>query len=165
MPSKYQTLEQMKRRAITRIHVGKSQLGMDDDEYRFMLREITGKTSSKDMDLGELKAIEDHLAKLGFKPVRKTMANKRTSPVSRDKAASKKTMVDKLRALWIDMAREGLIRDGSENALERWVQRMSARLNQGRGIQKVDWLHQSPDICWRLIENLKQWRKRQEAEQ
>lgn len=163
MPSKYQTLEQMKRRAITRIHVGKTKLGMDDDEYRFMLREITGKTSSKAMDLGELKAIEDHLAKLGFKPVRKSKANKRTSPVSRNKEASKKTMVDKLRALWIDMAREGLIRDGSENALESWVQRMSARLNQGRGIQKVDWLHQSPDICWQLIENLKQWRKRLEA--
>ena len=162
MPYERQTLEQMKRRAITRIHVGKSQLGMDDDEYRFMLRQITGKTSSKDMDLGELKAIEDHLAKLGFKLVRKSMANKRTSPVSRDKEASKKTMVDKLRALWIDMAREGLIRDGSENALERWVQRMSARLNQGRGIQKVEWLHRAPAICWQLIENLKQWRKRLE---
>ena len=161
MPSKYQTVEQMKRRAITRIHVGKSQLAMDDDEYRFMLRSITSKDSCKDLDLRQLKAVEDHLAKLGFKPTRRPMATKRSSPVSRDKE-SIKTMVDKLRALWIDMARAGLLRDGSENALESWVQRMSARLNQGRGIQKVNWLQQSPDICWQLIENLKQWRKRLE---
>ena len=60
------------------------------------------------------------------------------------------------------MAKEQLIHDGSENALEKWVQRMSANLNQGIGIQKVDWLHQSPDICWQLIENLKQWRTRLE---
>lgn len=155
---RYRKLNDLKRSSITRIHVGKNQLAMGDDEYRFMLRSITGKNSCKDMTLGELISVEQHLKKLGFKPVRKLAGSKRASPVSRDKVSN--TMVDKLRALWIDMAREGLINDGSENALESWVQRMSARLNQGRGVQKVDWLNQRPDICQKLVESLKQWRKR-----
>lgn len=148
-------------RAMARIHIAKKDLAMDDAEYREILKAHTGKTSCSEMTLGELFKVEHYLKNtMGWKAKTRKTGNKRSSPTSREKEISKKTMVDKLRALWIGMAREGLIRDGSENALEVWVQRMSARLNQGSGIQKVDWLNQSPDICWQLIENLKQWRKR-----
>ena len=58
------------------------------------------------------------------------------------------------------MANAGLIRDGSENALECWVQRMSARYNHGRGIEKVDWLMMDADLASQLIESLKQWEQR-----
>ncbi len=51
---RYRKLNDLKRSSITRIHVGKNQLAMGDDEYRFMLRSITGKNSCKDMTLGEL---------------------------------------------------------------------------------------------------------------
>ena len=68
--------------------------------------------------------------------------------------------MDKLRAIWIEMAKAGYLRDGSENALELWVQRMSAKFNRGRGIEKVDWLEQEPYVCNRLLESLKQWQKR-----
>ncbi len=155
-----QTVAQIKRRAITRIHVAKGQLGMDDEEYRFMLQATTGKTSSKAMDIAELQAVENHLKKLGFKPKARNTGNKRISPVSRHKASDQKTQVDKLRAMWIEMANAGLIRDGSENALECWVQRMSARYNHGRGIEKVDWLMMDADLASQLIESLKQWEQR-----
>lgn len=150
-------------KAKARIHIAKKDLAMSEVEYREMLTAQTGKRSCGDMTLGELFKVEHYLkTTMGWKPKARGTGTKRSSPVSRDKEHHQKTMVDKLRALWIDMARVGLIRDGSENALERWVQRMSARLNDGRGIQKVDWLHPAPDICWQLIENLKQWRKRLE---
>ena len=137
-------------RLITRIHVAKGQLAMDEEEYRFMLRSLTDKDSCKALNLRELYEVEAHLKKLGWKPKPRKQA-KRLSPVSTGK------QVDKLRAIWIDMAKDGLIRDGSENALEQWVIRMSARYNQGRGIEKLDWLEQMPGVCARVLESLKRW--------
>ena len=148
-------------RSITRIHVAKRELAQSDDDYRFMLEAITGKDSLRAMTLAELCAVEAHQKSLGFRvKTRRTGPGRRTSPRSQHKASYDKTPVDKLRSLWIDMGREGLIRDGSENGLEAWVQRMSARHNQGRGIEKVDWLHRKEHVCQQLIESLKQWRKR-----
>ncbi|MCW7552569.1 regulatory protein GemA [Endozoicomonas gorgoniicola] len=142
-------------RCIIRIHVAKRELGMSDKDYREALEGQTGKTSCKDMTLSQLYTVEAYFKKLGFKPtIKKRPFAKRKSPVSQGR------QVDKIRALWIEMANNGDIRDGSENALEAWVQRMSAKFNHGRGIQKVDWLEQEPYVCSRLLESLKQWQKR-----
>ncbi|WP_299734038.1 regulatory protein GemA [uncultured Endozoicomonas sp.] len=148
-------------KAKARIHIAKKDLAMTEDEYREMLTAQTGKSSCGDMTLGELFKVEHYLKNtMGWKPKTRRTGKKRNSPISRDKEYHQKTMVDKLRALWISMANEGIVRDGSENALEKWVQRMSARYNHGYGIAKVDWLNQSPDVCWQLIECLKQWQQR-----
>jgi len=51
---------------IAAIHMGKKQLGLDDDTYRDMLEQVTGKRSAKDMtDDGLVKVIQ-HLDQLGF---------------------------------------------------------------------------------------------------
>ena len=147
-------------RALARIHIGRKQLGMDDVEYRSMLEGQTGKDSCKNMTLSELFKVEAYLKKLGFKP-KQRVSGKRYSPLSRNKEDHQKTMVDKIRALWIDMHREGIVKDGSENALEKWVERMSAIHNKGRGIQKVDWLAQNEHVCYRVLESLKKWQARE----
>lgn len=152
-------------RSITRIHVAKRALCQSEEDYRFMLRSITGKSSLTTMSMAELAAVEAHQKKLGFTVSAKRTGQRRTSPASAHKKRHEKTATDKLRALWIEMAKDGLIQDGSEQALERWVQRMSARGNQGRGIEKVDWLLMDSAVCQRLIEQLKQWRQRMEAKQ
>ncbi|WP_330925266.1 regulatory protein GemA [Candidatus Sororendozoicomonas aggregata] len=145
-------------RALARIHIARKQLGMDEAQYRTMLEGQTGKNSCKTMSIGELFQVEAYLKKLGFKPAKSRKARaKRYSPASRRKP------VDKLRAIWIEMASDGLIRDGSENALEVWVQRMSAKYNQGRGIEKVDWLMREPYVCARVLESLKRWDARARA--
>lgn len=161
MPS---SISPNRRRVMALIHIAKKDLAMDDGDYRAMLAGQTGKESCGDMTLSELYQVEHYLRnKMGWKAKPKT-SGKRSSPTTRDKD-SKKTMVDKLRALWIDMAKAGLLRDGSENALENWVQRMSAVFNHGQGIEKVDWLTKEPGVCYKLIESLKQWRKRLEEAQ
>ena len=153
-----------KRKAMARIHIAKKDLAMDDAEYRAVLAGQTGKQSCGDMTLTELFQVEHYLRDtMGWKPSRQKKNSPRVSPQSAHKKRSEKNSIDKLRALWIDMAKDGLLRDGSENALEQWVIRMSARYNSGRGIQKIEWLAQRPDLCRSLIESLKQWRTRLEA--
>ena len=144
-----------KAQCIIRIHVAKRELGMSDQMYREALEGQTGKTSCKGMSLSELFTVEAYFKKLGFKPkIKKTTIRKRRSPFSQGR------QVDKLRAIWIEMAKAGYLRDGSENALELWVQRMSAKFNHGRGIEKVDWLEQTPHICDQVLECLKKWQLR-----
>ena len=155
-PPKHYSLAALKQRAIVRIHVAKKQLGMSDDDYRYMLEGVTGKNSSKALSLAELQLVEQHLKKLGFKVTHRSA--KRMSPQSSHKPKDQKNPRDKLRAMWIDMARAGIVRDESENALEAWVVRMSAKLNDGRGIEKVAWL--SDYLASRLVTQLKQWQKR-----
>ena len=149
-----------RQKVIARIHIGKAQLCLDDDTYRMVLEFVTGKTSCREMTLAELFAVEHHMIAKGFRPLKG--GSRRMSPQSRHKPRYEKTSVDKLRALWIDMAKKGEIADGSENALEAWVIRMSKRYNQGRGIEKIDWLNQNHALCSHLIECLKKWQQRLE---
>lgn len=148
-----------RQRCLARIHIGKAQLGLDNDSYRLLLASLTGKTSCREMSLSELLQVKQHFIDQSRK-LRQGQHQKRLSPNSRDRMCHKKTGVDKLRALWITMARVGIIHDGSENALEAWVKTMSARYNHGQGIEKIAWLHREPFVCSRLIECLKQWQKR-----
>ncbi|KEQ19187.1 hypothetical protein GZ78_04115 [Endozoicomonas numazuensis] len=140
---------------MARIHIAKHELGMDDAEYRTLLKAQTQKDSCGKMSLAELFKVEHYLKTvMGWKPKRaKSLSGKRASPVSKGRPT------DKLRALWIDMYKEGFIKDGSENALENWVKKMSVRLNDGHGIEKVDWLDTA--TCSRLIEQLKRWQYRE----
>ena len=51
---------------IAAIHMGKKQLGLDDDTYRDMLEQVTGKRSAKDMTDDDLVKVIQHLDQLGF---------------------------------------------------------------------------------------------------
>lgn len=51
---------------IAAIHMGKKQLGLDDDTYRDMLEQVTSKRSAKDMSDDDLVKVIQHLDQLGF---------------------------------------------------------------------------------------------------
>lgn len=51
---------------LAAIHMGKKQLGLDDDIYRDMLEQVTGKRSAKDMTMDDLLKVIQHLDQLGF---------------------------------------------------------------------------------------------------
>lgn len=126
-----------------KIQIARRQLAISDDAYRAMLQEAAGVQSAKELDFqGQMKVLH-RLKQLGFKPKRTygPKSNKRAKPAN------------KLRALWIEMGKDGLIRDGSEKALQSYVQRMT----KGK--------YMAPNFCddataSSLIESLKQWRKR-----
>lgn len=51
---------------LAAIHMGKTQLGLDDDTYRDMLEQIVEKRSAKDLSDDELVKVLQHLETLGF---------------------------------------------------------------------------------------------------
>lgn len=127
------------------IHIAKSQLGLDDETYREVLNVATGKTSCAAMSERELKAALQAFKDRGFK----------SRPPRKAKGTA--TLEEKLVAIWRSMASDGLLNNGSDAALRSYVRRQTGRR------------YEAPQFCdnktlIRLIESLKQWRKRLEKE-
>ncbi|PMN90301.1 gp16 family protein [Enterovibrio norvegicus] len=149
---------QQRTRLIQLIHVGKRELQLDDDTYRALLKRETGNDSCKAMRLDELDKVLSAMERQGFKRKKSTnpkQTKKRLSP----KTQGKPDVISKIRALWITMAKEGIIRDGSETALDTYVRRMTKK-QSGKGVDHVAWC--SDEEAIRIIETLKQWRLREQ---
>lgn len=69
---------------MAKIHIGKKELGLDDDTYRQGLQQITGKASCREMNIAELLKVLQAMQAKGFK-VRSRFKEKRPSP-RKDKA-------------------------------------------------------------------------------
>ena len=109
---------------IAAIHVLKSKLQLTDDDYRALLRNLTHKTSSKDLSDKERQAVRDHMQQLAeragvAKPLRRhtparTFAQAKAAASPRER---------KVWALWNQLGRDGVVRDTSAKALNAWVAR------------------------------------------
>ena len=55
-----------RQKMISKIHIAKKQLGLDDDVYRGLLSQATGLHSCKDMDDSQLAAVLNLLQQKGF---------------------------------------------------------------------------------------------------
>lgn len=142
-----------KARLIQLIHIAKSQLGLDDDTYRAALLGATGKTSCSDMGIKELERALEHFKKSGFKPASK----RRLSPKSLPKQHGE---IKKLRAIWITMHKQSFVRDGSETALDAYVNRMLNRAKVGANVSyHTHFLTLTQAI--KVLEPLKKWHKRE----
>lgn len=132
---------------IKMVHIGKSQLNIDEPSYRANLLALTGKRSCLDMGIPDLVKVLEFLKSKGFK----FKAGKVAKPAK--KAAP--TQLDKLRYTWITMNKQGLLKDGSDSALNKWSMGQTKRLNDGTAIAKLEWL--KPNMLNALIEQLKSW--------
>ena len=103
-----------KTKLIQLIHVGKKQLGLDDELYREVLENTTGKSSSKLLTEAQLEAVLDRMKQLGF-----TVESKDKTGVQNlaDDVQSKL-----IRHLWLQLHSAGQIRNGSEQALAKFVE-------------------------------------------
>ena len=143
---------------IAAIHVLKAKLAQSDDDYRVLLQQLTGKTSSKVMSAPEQQRVRDHMQGLserqGLVP-----ATTRRRPLTREqfdkvkKAASPRER--KVWALWHQLHRDGLVNDKSQAALDAWVHRQV-------GVSALRWAT-GPQLDT-LIEALKAWVARGDAE-
>lgn len=132
-----------KPKLIQLIHIAKGQLHLDDGTYRQMLTEITGKDSCGKMGKSELVAVFEHLKTLGFK----------TTPA---KAAGKVALADdaqsrKIRSLWLTLHELGAVRNPSERALAKYVERQT-----GKSALQFLSTKEASDV----IEHLKKWEER-----
>jgi len=136
------------------IHTIKSKLKLSDDDYRALLMNLTGKSSSKDMNQTEQRSVRDHLQGLAERmgvalptrrrPLSQTafdQVKKQTSPKER-----------KVWALWNQLYHNGKLRDSSAASLNAWVQRTVgvSALRFANGAQLDT-----------LIEGLKSWGERE----
>lgn len=137
------TAPDIRRREMAQIHIAKAQLGLDDETYRSMLWSIARVRSSKDLDWTGRKKVLDHLKQCGFK-VKPGKAAKTRVLASDDQSR-------KIRALWLELAQAGAVRDPSETALASFVRRHT-------GVEALQWL--SGPQASRMIEHLKRWRAR-----
>ncbi|WP_053425275.1 regulatory protein GemA [Rheinheimera sp. KL1] len=148
-----------KQSLIRLIHVAKTKLNMDEESYRAHLAFYgNNKSSSAQMSIPELIAVYEAFKKLGFKPVLKadkTADKKRLSPSSEDGPKDERSAI---RAIWIFMAKHGFIQDGTETALNMWVQRMTAQHNGGEGIAEVQWVRNEDAV--KLLNSIKFWCRR-----
>ncbi|MCH7371051.1 regulatory protein GemA [Aeromonas sp. MR16] len=147
-------------RLIRLVQVGRRSLGLDEETYRELLVQQSGKRSAADLTLQQLDKVLVAMKAAGFKPtvkrpVKETVS-KRLSPARG--APVKTAEIGVIRAIWITMHRHGLLRDGSETALNHYVERQTVRLNKGVGVAEVAWL--SEVLAYPVLESLKNWHKR-----
>ncbi len=128
---------------ISKIHVAKKELGLDDDTYRDLLERVTGQRSAKDCSLAQLTAVIGDLGKRGFPVHQKAI----TGPSHK--------IVSKVRALWISGWNLGVISDPSDAAMEAFITRQT-------GIRKAQWLKAGADGA-KVIDALEAWLSRAAA--
>ena len=108
---------------IAAIHTLKSKLRLSDDDYRALLANLTGKTSSTDMTLAQRAQVRDHLqnlaVKMGLAPPTRSSRN---AAFAQAKAAAS-PQERKVWALWNRLHREGHIANAGAPALNAWVKR------------------------------------------
>ena len=110
---------------IGAIHVLKAKLRLSDDDYRALLKGLTLKTSSKDMSPAEQQKVRDHMQSLAERMGVVQPTRRRPMPAARF-AKSKADATPKERkvwALWHQLGRDGVVRDTSPQALNKWVER------------------------------------------
>ena len=136
-----------KTKLIQLIHVGKTQLGLDDELYREVLESCTGKTSSKDMTIQQLDAVLNRLKQLGF-----TVESREKTGVSNLADDTKSKLI---RHLWLQLHQAGQVRNGSEKALAKFVENKV-------GVSALQFL--STKNADMIITHLRQWCKRSGVE-
>lgn len=133
-------------RLIQLIHIGATELGMDDDSYRQMLANIPqleGARSVAKLSVPKLNIVLEHLKAKGFVVVPKT-ANPQ-----RKLADDPKSKL--IRHLWLSLHTADKVRDPSEKALAKYVARLTK-------VDQLQWLDGRQAAV--VIESLKSWLKR-----
>lgn len=133
-PAKFDAGNQERRLMIAKIHVAKKEMALLDDDYRQMLFDVTGRTSSADCTVTELRAMVEEMKKKGFQP--KKAAG----------AAAGHPFAAKARALWISLYHLGAIDNPSEQALEAFARRQLR-------CERMQWANQAQ--AYKLVEALK----------
>ncbi|MFT4463557.1 MAG: regulatory protein GemA [Sodalis sp. (in: enterobacteria)] len=117
---------------------------MDEDTYRQLLKNLTDQSSAKVLSTTALdrvlKALKRQCFRIHSHQIPATTQTQAYFP-----------QLQKIRALWHQMASEGIVRDGSEKAMSRFIKRET-------GIDRPQWLNSQQ--ASQVIERLKKWQQR-----
>ena len=111
---------------IRAIHVLKGKLSLSDDDYRALLIQLTGHSSSKAMTQPQRRTVREHLQRLAaHMGIEQPATRQRPLPdaqFAKAKAAAS-PRERKVWALWHQLHRDGLVDNPSAAALNAWVKR------------------------------------------
>lgn len=93
------------------INIARQDLALDEDDYRALLKRVTGQDSLRSMTAPQLQEVVDEMKRLGF----------RVKARGKDLKTSFKPYVRLVHALWKSCHRKGVIADGSRSALRTFV--------------------------------------------
>lgn len=136
----------MRQAQLAAIHIAKKDLALDDDLYRQMLKEVTGKESAAKLTAAERTAFLDFLGTKGFK--KKPGAKKRSFKKA-DFAPERK-----MYAIWNELKEMGALNNPNASLIS-FLKRMNVT-----DVDEVKWM--DPLQIQKGIEVLKQFQKRQE---
>ena len=141
-----------------KINIAKAQLGIDENVYRAILNDATGKISLKEMNLADLMMVLNAMEKRGFKA--KKPANKESKRYSAPSGQTSfsRTPQDKIVAIWITMQRHVFVKDGSETALDKFINNQTRSMGKF-AVTSLRFL--SPPQASHIIEVLKKWHIRE----
>ncbi len=166
---KSQNTRENRKKLIQLIHVAKHKLNIDEYAYRQLLKNITGKSSSKDMAVWELEQVIAVLRKKGFASPKKSY--KRTSRVNKndyvkyaknDQLPVKSNMAYKIRATWINMFKDGLIKDGSDAGLNAFIRHQMRNTHKAHNDKILAFTYEQLNDMQAdlMLKRLYAWRKR-----
>lgn len=138
---------------IQMAQVFRKQLNMDDETFALLKQNAVGKSSLSEMCVPEINLVLDALRAKGAK----FKGTNRQFPTS---GRHKQECVNKIKAIWVTMDKQGYLKDGSIHGLNGWIKRITQTLNKGKGVEKIEWLSQ-PELANKVLECLKQWHKRE----
>lgn len=148
-----ETAKQKKQRLIRLVHVAKTQLMMNDSDYRKLLANISlGKTSSTLLSIDELELVIRALKARGFQVTSKHQLKMGVPDlVVHSGSMEREAQIKKIRALWLELHQLGVVKDPSELSLAKFVKKMT-------GVDCHVWLNL--EKASNVIEHLKKWRVR-----
>ena len=129
---------------LAKIHIAKKDLGLSDDAYRDVLRNVCGKDSAAKLTDNQATRVLRYFESRGWKPKAQRSLPGLTLP--RDGQSRK------IQALWITMHKAGKVRNSSDKALLAMVKRVT-------GVDRLEWCTDIQKSA--VIESLKQWAKRE----
>lgn len=121
---------------LAQVHIARKALAMQEDDYRAMLKRVTGQGTARDCSAGQLSDALAELARMGFKSQRQ----------SGRRNLGQGAVVRKAQAMWISLYQLGAIDDPSDAALESFGRRQL-------GVDRLQWANEREG--YRLIEALK----------
>lgn len=152
-----------RRALLAKVHIGKKELGLDDDTWRDLVERVFNTRSVAGLSSDQLTILVEELKKKGFQ--QKPRASQRegiANPIDVPRETingPNAGVIGKLRALWLSLYHLGIVSDPKDSAIEAFVRRQTLKTNNGAGVTKLRWLPQAH--AYLAIEALKSWATRE----
>jgi hypothetical protein len=111
--------EARRKAMIAKIKIAQKRLGLDDPTYRAVIAHVCpGKRSAADLDESELGTLLDYFKSVGF-------VEGGSFTTSLDDYSDSEPQHRMIRGLWADLKAFGVVRNGSEKALQAFIKRIT----------------------------------------